>query len=580
MRRTPKALLSGALKPAATVAAMMLFGVVLGAAASTAAASTADEVTDAVSFGNGTLVYEGDVERTEVSLDGERQNVRLEPNRIELRCVDGVCTFVDPPFWLRFVSESTIVAGSFDFSWAQPATGTPCADEGSADYYENETAGSGTGTIEQLTVSGITQPSAIIPCSDTRSVTRWGSEYSLVAQLVSGDACVLDSAACPAPEAVPLTVEPATSGDVAVNSPSTLSALATPADTLAPQQVLTAALLTLVLIILLTLPTALLNSASSTGSEQVAAWRASAVARRAALGNSVPAGLRAMGARVRAWWARASTAKRGLPLAAATLLAAAVVSGFVDPDFGTGASTPRVLLSIMLGFTIDVLFGWVAMLILLPRIIKGVDARLDVRPATLLIVLGAVLVTRLTEFEPGIVFGLVAGVAVGATLATAERVRVALAGLSWGYGLAVLAWITYAALEPAVLDAATASADGLPPLWFALLQETLATITMAGIAALPVALVPLRGLTGHEVWNWSKPIWAALYAIGLFSFFVVLMPMPFAWAGVDAALATWVAGYLIYAGVAVALWLAITQPWRRDAEPQHPVAQGEPAATP
>ncbi len=531
----------------------------------------------AVSFGNGELVYEGTLARDSFSRDGETQDRRTDPVSMTLTCVDGACTITTGPRWLQFDSNLPIVDGAVNFSWSEPEFGDVCAEEGDPDRYRTATEGTATATTSSLTATARETPSDLVSCSPTLSKEWWGSNLELDTALASGDPCVLDESLCPEPEPEPVVLAAPVDAPVAPSTPSTFSELAAPADTLAPQQVLTAVLLTLVLVILLALPTALLNSASSTGAEKVAAWRASVAARREKLGSGLPTGLRATGERVRAWWARASTAKRGLPLAAATLLAAAVMSGFVDPDFGTGASTPRVLLSIVLGFTLEVLLGWVAMLILLPRLIAGVDARLDVRPATLLIVLGAVIVTRLTGFEPGIVFGLVAGVAVGATLATAARVRVALAGLAWGYGLALLAWITYAALEPAVLDAASASPDGLPPLGLVLLREALATMTMAGIAALPVALVPVRGLTGHEVWMWSKPLWAGLYAVGLLSFFLVLMPMPFAWAGVEAALATWVTGYLIYAGVAVALWLAITQPWKPDAEPRPPAAERDAA---
>ncbi|MBX9471001.1 hypothetical protein [Microcella sp.] len=540
---------------------------VSSAVAPSAAAPTADEQ---VTFGTGVLIYEGTLERDSFTNEGGTQETRSDPVTITLSCVDGACTFTAAPRWLQFDSNLPILAGEVVTLWSEPAFGTPCAEEGEPDYYRNSTEGTATASVTGLAAEAREEPSELVSCSPTVSRLRWGSNLTLVAELTSGNPCVLDETLCPEPEPEPVVLAAPLDAPVVPSTPSTLSELAAPSDTLALQQVLTAVLLTLVLVILLALPTALLNSASSTGAEKVAAWRASVAARRAALGSGLPTGLRATGEKVRAWWARTSARGRGLPLAAATLLAAAVMSGFVDPDFGTGASTPRVLLSIVLGFTLEVLLGWVAMLILLPRLIAGVDARLDVRPATLLIVLGAVIVTRLTGFEPGIVFGLVAGVAVGATLATAARVRVALAGLAWGYALALLAWVTYAALEPAVIDAASTSPDGLPPLGLVLLREALATMTMAGIAALPVALVPLRGLTGHEVWTWSKPLWASLYAVGLLSFFLVLMPMPFAWAGVEAALATWVTGYLLYAGVAVALWLAITQPWKRDAEPRPP----------
>ncbi len=520
--------------------------------------------------GTGTLVYEGASLREPFSIEGDDQEPITDEANITISCVEFVCTVDVAPYWLRYAIGGTASDGELAFEWSEPESGTPCAEVEDDDYYMNATEGTAVATSTAFIAQAYEAPSEWFDCSATERSTRWGSNFTLEAPLVSGDACVLDLDACPEPAVVEVPAAP-TAGETAPTTPRTpsaLSSLATPAETLAPQQLISAIVLTLVLVILLALPTALLNSASSTGAEQLSRWRERLAARRAALGTSLPAGARTLGERVSSGWRRASTSGRGLPLAAGTLLAAAIISGFVDPDFGTGASTPRVLLSIAVGFTVDVLLGWVAMLILLPRLIAGVDARLDARPATLLIVLGAVVVTRLTGFEPGIVFGLVAGVAVGATLASATKVRVALLGLGWGYGLAILAWIIYAALEPAVLDASASSADGLPPLALVLLREALAAMTMAGIAALPVALVPVRGLTGHEVWQWSRRGWAALYALGLLSFFLVLMPMPFAWAGVQAALATWVAGYLVYAGVAVALWLAITKPWKKDAAPE------------
>jgi hypothetical protein len=53
------------------------------------------------------------------------------------------------------------------------------------------------------------------------------------------------------------------------------------------------------------------------------------------------------------------------------------------------------------------------------------------------------------------------------------------------------------------------------------------------------------------------------YAVGLLGFFLVLMPMPFAWDGVRASLWAWVGLYLAYAAVAVALWLVTVRPWVR-----------------
>jgi hypothetical protein len=117
----------------------------------------------------------------------------------------------------------------------------------------------------------------------------------------------------------------------------------------------------------------------------------------------------------------------------------------------------------------------------------------------------------------------------------------------------VLGWIGYALL-PA--DTAT------------FVRETLGAIAIAGIAALPVALLPLRGLAGQQVWSWNRRIWVLAYAVGLLGFFLVLMPMPFAWEGVTASLGVWVACFVAYAVVATAAWLLIVKPWNRSAPAQ------------
>ena len=70
-------------------------------------------------------------------------------------------------------------------------------------------------------------------------------------------------------------------------------------------------------------------------------------------------------------------------------------------------------------------------------------------------------------------------------------------------------------------------------------------------------------MPGLAIWTWRRSVWAGCYAVGLFAFFIVLMPMPFSWAGVNWDLLTWIAMYVAYAIGAVALWAIITRPWKK-----------------
>ena len=257
-----------------------------------------------------------------------------------------------------------------------------------------------------------------------------------------------------------------------------------------------------------------------------------------------------------AWWrkrrpARALKPRDGWPLAAAGVLAASVISSFVSPDFGFNAASIRVFLSILLSFVLDAVVGWFVVVWLVRRANPGAKPSFTFAPLTLLVVIAAVIFTRITGFQPGIVFGLVAGVTFGAVLATSGKAKATLISLGYGFAIAVIAWIGYGLLE---------GAEGAVAVFT---RETLSSLAIGGIAALPIALVPLRGLSGHTVFAWKRWVWITAYAVGLVGFFLVLMPRPFSWAEVPLSIGAWIGIYLAYAVAAVGLWLALVRPWKK-----------------
>jgi hypothetical protein len=293
--------------------------------------------------------------------------------------------------------------------------------------------------------------------------------------------------------------------------------------------------LVVVLVLLIAFPTHLLNNAVESGQDKLSRWSR----RRRGLAEDTNPG--------------PVSSARTWGVAAAVVLAASLIGAFVDPDFGLNPGSVRVVAALFLALAVESVLVWFLVIVLTRRTSPGTVAGFRAAPATLLVVAVAVLLTRLTGFEPGIVFGLVAGVTFAAATTTAAEGKVALAGAALGFGLALLGWGGYSLLG-------TTTDEGF---WRAFASDTLSSLAVAGIASMPLALVPLRGLPGHTLWSWRKPVWAGSYALGLIGFFVVLMPMPFSWEAVDTPLRTWVLLYLAYAGAAVMAWAVITQPWRR-----------------
>ncbi len=314
-------------------------------------------------------------------------------------------------------------------------------------------------------------------------------------------------------------------GGGAVDAPSVLSSLPTMSE-LSLRTVLTAAGVTIVLVILTAIPTALLDSAAESGQVRLAAWRA----RRRGVDDGGET--RRDG---RWWWA------------ALGVFLAAVISMFVDPHVGLNAGSVRMLGSIALSLAVEVVVSWVLVIWVVRRVHPNALASFEFRPLSLLMVVGAVVLSRVTGFEPGIVFGLVAGLGFVAVTTAAETAKLALTQLAWVFGLALVGWIAYSTMGE------QSSAVGV------FTSETLAGLAVGGFSATPIALFPLRGLGGHDVFTWSKRVWAVVYAIGLLGFLAIIMPMPGSWGEVSWSLTAWIAGYFAYLTVAIVAWAVLRE---------------------
>lgn len=225
---------------------------------------------------------------------------------------------------------------------------------------------------------------------------------------------------------------------------------------------------------------------------------------------------------------------------------ASIISGFVDPQFGLNLGSARVLLSSAAVFVVLSVLGW----LIVERVIHSTDPTLkpsiEFKWFSLLVVILAVLLSRLTGFEPGIVFGLVVGLSFGASLSAVQSARTVLVGVAYAFTLGLGSWLAYSVLKPVI--------GGQPGVVSQFACDLLAGLAVAGLSTLPVALLPITGLGGAAVFRWNRWIWALVYAAGLATFFVVLMPLPQAWGDVSLALAVWVALYAGFACGAITFW--------------------------
>ncbi|GAA3635107.1 hypothetical protein GCM10022200_17960 [Microbacterium awajiense] len=321
-------------------------------------------------------------------------------------------------------------------------------------------------------------------------------------------------------------------------APSTLSGLRTPAEVdLRAGIVACTIALTLVFAAILAFPGKLMESAIQNNSERVSTfWRP----------------VTALAARVGSWVARALRRWPRWILLSIGLVVAAVISGFVDPEFGFNAGSVRMLASSLVALVVDGLL--VALLVAALARRWGLGGGIGVRLAagSFVILAVSVLLSRLTGFVPGVIFGVIIAVTLPAVVGGRDQLRIAASETGYLLGIGVVSWFAYGALaEPLTTSGGIIDRFVI---------EALSAITVIGLSALPVLLLPFRGLPGGSIFSAGKIAWGISYIAAGSLFMVVLLPFPGSWEQTSAAFWVWVGLFVAYALVAIALWFILSRP--------------------
>jgi hypothetical protein len=234
----------------------------------------------------------------------------------------------------------------------------------------------------------------------------------------------------------------------------------------------------------------------------------------------------------------------------------ALVYSQLDPDLGFDGTS--MLFIGALAFALIVVTG-VLEAIRIPYLRRRheVGSHLQMFPKALLVAVILVVVSRVTGFHPGFIFGVTCGLAVSGRLADEDEGRsiaVACTGLLVVAAVAWLAWI------PAS-DAASADHPGT---WAVLFDTFLATLWVTGLQVVLFGLVPVKFLYGEKVLRWSRTGWLALYGAAMFLFVQTLFhPSAGEWGGFSDGMMWLLAGsvvVLLAASFAFWLWVRLRTP--------------------
>ncbi|MFF1878632.1 hypothetical protein [Leifsonia sp. NPDC058230] len=212
------------------------------------------------------------------------------------------------------------------------------------------------------------------------------------------------------------------------------------------------------------------------------------------------------------------------------------------------AAYVRVILAIALGL-LAVNAAWAGIARWAAPHLAGRSARFVLRPWYLVVIGSAAVGSRLLGLQPALLFGLLLGVVLVEGAGRVARGRVAAVQVAAIAALGVLAWLAVGILpKPTGVVSAFA-------------VELANAISLLGLGSAAVSLLPVGGLAGRAVFQWSRLAWVGLSLIVYTLLFALLLPV--------ASLVETGQGTVVlilaavgFAALSVCIWL-----WERFVEP-------------
>jgi hypothetical protein len=262
------------------------------------------------------------------------------------------------------------------------------------------------------------------------------------------------------------------------------------------------ALLAILLLLLILFPSILFNSTYEENYHEVRGW----FRRRGRAG--APPGTPSRVAALRSGpWFR--------PVAFLGFFAvSALLYGFLDPGFGFHRRSLALFLGLLAGLMVVTIVAELPMVMLLRR--HGDRGRIRLLGGSLVVGVLCVAASRLAHFQPGYLYGVIAGAAFQRELSREEAGRGVLVSAVVLLAASIGAWLAWIPVS----HAANKPGAGLGVL---VLDAVLAAMFVTGLEAVVIGLLPLRFLDGHKLFAWNRALWVILFAVGVFGFVHLLL---------------------------------------------------------
>ena len=235
-------------------------------------------------------------------------------------------------------------------------------------------------------------------------------------------------------------------------------------------------------------------------------------------------------------------------------LAGALLGTLLDPAIALDRATLSGYLGVALALVASL--GCVAGSLALYRWRRRLHDPLHVRalPLGLVVAAACVVVSRLVNFEPGYLYGVVCGVALGRRLRQNEEAHVAALATTATLVLAAISWAVWVPVHDAVRHGG---------FFLSILDSALVALVVSGLVNTVIVLLPLRFLAGWTLFRWRRAVWATAFAVALFGLIALLARSPVSPAAHASPVAATIAMFAVFGGGSVVFREYFDRQWRR-----------------
>lgn len=191
------------------------------------------------------------------------------------------------------------------------------------------------------------------------------------------------------------------------------------------------------------------------------------------------------------------------------LILGAILGGLLNPHFGLNKQSATDFGATMVSFAIGAILSWYIAKLFREHHKYPTHTYLHALPLGLGVAALCVLISRLTNFEPGYLYGVVVSIAFVESLEERHNAHLTLISTFSTLIVALLAWFAWIPVNHLALN----HSGNIP---IGLVDDVLGSIFVGGLVGTVVGLMPLQFMAGGTLLRWRKDIWAAAFFIALF----------------------------------------------------------------